>query len=130
MQPTPLQELYENSKGMAKRCAVAQAVESQRQQECTFTPNLSKPGLVQASPPEAKLSLSASVSWAGVAVVVHGYDSYHLNLCCVPHGGRYLLRWVTVSCFGTRRYARHHWISAQCLAIGGVLHCILSLNTC
>jgi hypothetical protein len=62
MQSTPLQELYENSKGMARRCAVAQAVESQRQQECTFTPNLSKPGVVQASPPEAKLSLSASVS--------------------------------------------------------------------
>ncbi|KAF6263417.1 hypothetical protein COO60DRAFT_1635239 [Scenedesmus sp. NREL 46B-D3] len=58
--PTPLQELYENSKGLAKRFAVAQAVESQRQQECTFTPNLSKPGLVHASPPEAALSLSAS----------------------------------------------------------------------
>jgi hypothetical protein len=62
LQPTPLQELYENSKGTAKRCAVAQAVESQRQQECTFTPNLSKPGIVQASPPDAKLSLSSSVS--------------------------------------------------------------------
>jgi hypothetical protein len=62
LQPTPLQELYENSKGVAKRCAVAQAVESQRQQECTFTPNLSKPGLVQASPSDAKLSLSLSVS--------------------------------------------------------------------
>jgi predicted DNA-binding transcriptional regulator YafY len=62
LQPTPLQELYENSKGVAKRCAVAQAVESQWQQECTFTPDLSKPGVVQASPPEAKLSLSSSVS--------------------------------------------------------------------
>lgn len=62
VQPTPLHELYENSKGAARRCAIAQAVESQRQQQCTFAPNLAKPGIVQASPPEAKLSLSASVS--------------------------------------------------------------------
>jgi hypothetical protein len=60
-QATPLQELYENSKGRIRRDSVALALELQEQAECTFAPNLRKTGPVSASPAEAKLTLSEEV---------------------------------------------------------------------
>lgn len=60
-QATSLQELYENNRGRLRRDSVALACELQEQAECTFAPNLHKPGPCGAAPAEAKLSMSAEV---------------------------------------------------------------------
>lgn len=41
-QPTPLEELYSDSRAKAKKEALAQAVEQQRAAECSFAPDISK----------------------------------------------------------------------------------------
>lgn len=48
-----------------RREGVALALELQHEAECTFSPNLHKPGVRSAAPPEAKLSLSAEVRRRG-----------------------------------------------------------------
>jgi hypothetical protein len=47
-----------------RRDSVALALELQEQSECTFTPNLRKPGPCGTPPAEARLNLSAEVSWS------------------------------------------------------------------
>lgn len=81
MQATPLQELYENTKGQMKRGAVAMAVQMQHEHDCTFSPNLQKPGVPQSSPVEAKLQLSSTVSMPTVRAPESGF----INTTALPY---------------------------------------------
>lgn len=86
LQATPLQELYENSKGRIRRDSVALALELQEQAECTFAPNLRKTGPASASPAEAKLTLSGEVGAGGSVFVWWGGGSAGMWEACVRKG--------------------------------------------